>query len=759
MKSQCKLIITILALTILLIIPSIAQAQALPAVRLTAPTVVQAEVGREFVIPLTITMGTQEGIVGSVRPIVEQTGIRVEERAINQIMAPNSTVNVGLTGVAQSTGLFRVRLEVDAAGFIFSTEVMVDVKDPDEAQKRARFSVSRASVLPSPADIDKPFTLTLDLKNTGDEPSGLVMATIAGAGNFSVVSLTNRADMPSVSPDETGKVSFILRAKDNRASNEVTLTLSYGTHTQTETLFLPLPDVSDPDAPPLLKVHSFTLTPAQEGQFVLNLTIINEGGSKAQNISLSIDAGGRAFPLAGGNVRTLKELAPQAKAEISYLLSSQGELSAHPVNIAFEFSDENKAARKGSDRIFIATNLEPLIRLAGFSVRAADEEGEFSLSLNFQNTGLSKASNIEIRFTGNQASPLNKGALVALGDIPAGGSRSLSLLMQTRLESETYTIPFEIAYRSQSGAEHKAADSVVVTSDSIGIDLEDQPGLLPIMLDRHTISEGIVLSGREFTLTLFVKNTSDEPTGNAKITLGEARAGNTGGSVFSSPDGRTSFHIETIPANGEIVKQITLFTDRNAQAMTYSLPVIIEYEDAEGKVSAVNTSVSIPVRHEGRFRVLTLDIPSLAAISEAVPLSMEFANTGRVNLENMFISLEGDFEKENATFFIPSFAFGTSDFFHATLFPANEGDLKGKIVITYDDADGSEIRVEHPFSIKVESAALSAEALSGNPRPGFAAALRMPSIPMWVYAVLLLLGAVVIVGIFLIVKKLKAKKG
>lgn len=56
MKSQCKLIITILALTILLIIPSIAQAQALPAVRLTAPTVVQAEVGREFVIPLTITL-------------------------------------------------------------------------------------------------------------------------------------------------------------------------------------------------------------------------------------------------------------------------------------------------------------------------------------------------------------------------------------------------------------------------------------------------------------------------------------------------------------------------------------------------------------------------------------------------------------------------------------------------------------------------------------------------------------------------------
>lgn len=762
MRSQFKLFMAILMLSVFIIIPTSSQAQVMPSVRLTAPTTpIQAEVDRQFVIPLTITMPNQEAILGGVYPRTDNAAIRVEQRTINQILAPNATFNASLTGVAQSAGIFRVILEVDAAGFVYSTEVMVDVKDPDEAQRRPRFSITKASILPSPTDLDNPFTLELDLKNTGDEPSGLVMATLAGAGNFSVKSLTNRADMSSVNPGETGKVSFILSANDNRTSNEVTLTLSYDTYTQTETLFLPLPDIAEPSAPPLLKVESFKLTPAQEGQFALKLTIINEGESKAENISLSLDAGGKAFPLSGGNVRTIKQLASGAKTAVEYLLASQGELSAHPVNIAFEFSDENEAARKGSDRIFITTNLEPLIGLTGFSARQAGEDGEFSLTLNIKNNGLSKARDISVRFTGNQASPVNKGAVVRMSDIAAGASGSLSLLMQTKLEADTYTIPFEITYRSQGGAEHKETDTVTIPAESIGIHPDEQAGLLPVMIDRHTISKDAVLAGQEFVLSLYIKNTSDEPTGSVKVTLGEARAGNTGGSVFSTTDGRISFYAENIPENGEIVKQINLFADRSAQSMTYSLPVTIEYEDIDGKLKEVSSVVGIPVIHERRFRVLTLDIPSSAAVGEAVPVSMEFANTGRVNIDNVFISLEGDFEKENATFFIPSFTLGTSDFFHATLFPEAQGELAGKIVVTYDGAHGEEVRHEQPFSLQITPPAEPAAGMPGNPGArGAMMAAGSAQTPFSLQNILLfgVLPALVLIAAIFTIKKIKANR-
>jgi len=748
-------ILTLLALAFTMSAPFSVQAQTLSSVRLTAPTVVQAEVGKEFVIPLTITMGAQEGTVGEIRPQTESTAIRIDERIINQILPPNATINTSLTGIAQVAGIFRVTLEVDAAGFLFSTDVMVEVTDPDEVQRRARFSVASATFVPVAPDLDKPFTLRITLKNTGKEPSGDVLATLDAGANFTIQSLTNRTDAASVKPGEIAEVSFVLRAKEDRTSNSVALTLSYDTYAQTETLFLPLPDVPDPLSPPVLKVDSFTLTPAQEGQFSLKLTVVNEGESKAENITLSLDAGGKAFPLTGGNVRTIRSLLPNAKAVVEYLLSSQGELSAHPVNIVFDFLDKDNTARKGSDRIFISSDLEPSLSLSGFSTRSADEEGEFTLTLNFKNDGLSAASDITVRFTGNQASPKNKGAVLSIADIPAGGTGNLSLLMQTKLESETYTIPFEITYRSKVGAEHKTTDTIVITSDLIGIDLEGEKGLLPVILDRHTLSGNNISPGSEFVLTLHIINTSNEPTGIAKITLGEARSGNAGGSVFSTADGRNAFVAQSIPANGEIVKEIRLLADSDAQAMIYSLPVTIEYEDAEGKVSAVNANVAIPVRHEGRFRVLTLDVPPSAAIGEAVPVSLEFANTGRVNLDNMFISLEGDFVKETATFFIPSFAHGTSDFFHATLFPDTEGTLTGKIVITYDDANANEVRIEEAFSIEV-TPSITTAGMPGNPRPGFVARnLVQPSFP-WLYFGIA--AIIVAAGIFFTVKKIKAKK-
>jgi len=755
MRGQFKVLLTIIAVSIFLLVPSYSQAQALPAVRLTAPTVVQAEIGKEFVIPLTITMGAQEDTVGGVRPRIDSTSIRVEEVMVGQILPPNASINTSLKGVAQAAGIFRVTLDVDAAGFLFSTDVMVEVTDPDEAQRRARFSVASAAFVPVSPDLDKPFTLRITLKNTGNEPSGDVLAALDAGANFTIQSLTNRVDAASVNPGESAEVSFVLLAKEGRTSNSVALTLSYDTYTQTETLFLPLPDVPDPLSPPVLKVDSFTLTPAQEGQFVLSLTVVNEGESKAENITLSLDAGGKAFPLTGGNVRTIHALSPGAKANVEYLLSSQGELAAHPVNIAFDFLDEDDTARKLNDRIFITTNLEPLIGLTGFSARSAGEDGEFSLTLNIKNNGLSQARNISVRFTGNQASPVNKGAVIRMSDIAAGASGNLSVMMQTKLLADTYSIPFEITYRSQGGAEHKETDTVTITAESIGIDPDEQAGLLPIILDRHTLSLNNVSPGSEFVLTLHIRNTSNEPTGIAKITLGEARSGNAGGSVFSSADGRNAFIAQSIPANGEIVKEIRLLADSEAQAMIYSLPVIIEYEDDEGIVSAVNANVAIPVRHEGRFRILTLDVPPSAAIGEAVPVSLEFANTGRINLDNMFISLEGDFDKENATFFIPSFAHGTSDFFHATLFPRTEGALTGKIVITYDDANANEVRIEEAFSIEV-TPAVTPVGMPGNPRPGYPAGnLVQPSFP-WLYVGIA--AIIVAVGIFFTVKKIKAKK-
>jgi len=750
MNSQLKKIIIVLTLVCLGLTPILTNAQASPQVRLTAPTTIQAEVGKEFAIPMTITMGNNEGVVGMIWPIVEQTGINIEERTLNQILATNANMNVALRGTAQSAGLFRVSLNVDAAGFVYSTEVLVDVKDPDMAEKRPRFSVAQISLNPPKPESDMPFTLAVDLKNTGAEASGLVTVTINGMGNFLVQSITNRAEVPSIAAGETGKASFILKETEDRKSNELSLTLSYDDYTQTESLFLPLQDTAETLGPPSLKIESFTLEPTDQNNLILRLEVINEGSTNASNISVSLDGGTALFPSRGGSIRTITEILPGTKSTVEYPVIIMGALSGHPVNISFDFQDEDNKARKGSDIVFVSSDLEPSLNVTGFSAIEADSEGVFNLTINIRNTGRSAARDVLVRFTGNQATPLDKSMVFPISDIPAGESGRLSLTMQTRIESENFSLPFEITYRSIAGAEHTISDTIVLSADSIGVVTQDHMGIPHVALYRFTLSEDVVLADDEFTLTLFIKNTSDEKKDRTKITLGEARMSATGGSAFKTYDGQIAFFIESIPANSEVIQEIRLLADKNAQAAVYSLPIVIEYEDMDGKLSTINTSVSIPLRHEGRFRILTSDIPETASVGEAVPVSLEFANTGKVNLENMFISLEGDFNKETATFFIPSFAQGTSDFFHATLFPEIEGELTGKIVITYDDTDGSEIRVEHPFSLDVTAAPVSETGLPGNPRGFERARGTLQLIPWWIYVALAAVAVSIFAGVFII---------
>ena len=82
-----------------------------------------------------------------------------------------------------------------------------------------------------------------------------------------------------------------------------------------------------------------------------------------------------------------------------------------------------------TDRIFISSNLEPALKIAGFRVRPQGVEGKFLLTLDLQNKGQSVARDITLRFTGTQAFPLNESNLVNIPNIEKEKAYELSLTM------------------------------------------------------------------------------------------------------------------------------------------------------------------------------------------------------------------------------------------------------------------------------------------------------------------------------------------
>ncbi|MBS3943076.1 MAG: hypothetical protein KGZ32_02365, partial [Dethiobacter sp.] len=478
-------------------------------------------------------------------------------------------------------------------------------------------------------------------------------------------------------------------------------------------------------SPPLLRIELFKVEPVEgKPEFTLTLTIKNSGGTEAKDVRVTLDGGDRVFPVGAGSVRTITSIDDEDSATVKYLLASRGELVNHPIDIGFEYAAAGEDF-ESTERVFVSFNQEPALKVTGFSAEPGKNEGEFELDLVLENKGHSPAEAISVRFTGDQVFPLAGSNLALIPDLAKGSSFELEIMMRAGARSDTYSIPLEITYRSMTGAEHKTNETIVLSAGAIGIDEADEEkmGTPRVMLERHTLSTGQVLAGGTFTLTLFIKNNADRAVGNMKISLGniqvEGAAGGAGGTVFSPLDGSSSsFFVNSIAANGRLVKTVTLFVDPNATAMTYTLPINIEYEDAQGNPFSVNEAVNIPVLQESGIQVLSVDIPLYAMAGQAVPVSMEFANTGKVALNNVLVAIEGDFPKENATYFIPRLDIGISDFFQGMIIPDVEGQLSGNLAVTFLDARNQEVRLDHPFTIEVQPMSDMPGDMPGVPLPG-----------------------------------------
>ena len=249
-----------------------------------------------------------------------------------------------------------------------------------------------------------------------------------------------------------------------------------------------------------------------------------------------------------------------------------------------------------------------------------------------------------------------------------------------------------------------------------------------VIVNKYTLSAERVLAGNTVTLKLFIENTNMRPVKNVKISLGvikiEESSGpssstTTGGTVFSPINSSNSFYLDNIPGKTVIEKDIDLYVDPNAVAKTYIVPVEIKYEDRNGKTLECEEMVNIPVTQECKLNVLSVQVPPVGAVGQPVQVTAEFVNIGKVALGNFMVTLEGDFQKENGTYYVGNLDIGFNDFFQGAVIPSQEGTLEGKLVFSYIDNNNKDVRVEKPFTVEVQNApAGPAGPAGGMMKPG-----------------------------------------
>ncbi|NLZ38888.1 MAG: hypothetical protein GX893_04690 [Firmicutes bacterium] len=359
-----------------------------------------------------------------------------------------------------------------------------------------------------------------------------------------------------------------------------------------------------------------------------------------------------------------------------------------------------------------------LLRIGTFSV-SAYKSGEFTLKFSLKNLGTVTAKNVALRFNSDQVFLRGNSNVLQIKDIAAGASEEITVKMGlSSTENSVFVIPVNISCSLAQTENASFEEIITVTAKDLGI--ESAPpavGTPRVFLKKYTLSQNSILAGDTVKLTLYIENTSSREVRNLKLSLTAIPSEESAsGTVFSPVNGSNSFYVERIGPKSTYTKSLDIYVDPNAAAKTYLVPMEILYEDQQGTPYSVSETVSIPVLQESRLQVIGVEVPPVAAVNEPVPISAEFINAGKVALKNLLVSIEGDFPKENASYFLANFEIGQSEFYQAYIIPQQEGTLTGKVVFTYSDSSSQEVVTEYPFEVNVQQMEVKDPGLPEDPR-------------------------------------------
>lgn len=229
-----------------------------------------------------------------------------------------------------------------------------------------------------------------------------------------------------------------------------------------------------------------------------------------------------------------------------------------------------------------------------------------------------------------------------------------------------------------------------------------------LIIDNYSLEPKMVEAGKEFNLNMSFYNTnSTYSVRNIKISLNNETGGSgtngetVGGSVFIPVGSSNTFYISKIAPGKTASKSMRMSVVPNAQAQNYVITATFEYEDKDGNEFTANEIIGIPVVQQAKVSFGEI-VSSTVSAGEPAMIDMDFFNTGKDTLSNFMISVQGEgFTVDgSANYYVGNFVPGSSDHFSVSVVPNEPGNIKGKLLITYEDSTGQSHTEEKDFSLE-----------------------------------------------------------
>ena len=595
------------------------------------------------------------------------------------------------------------------------------------------------------ADAGDSLSISVKLKNSGDGYATNITGTLNGDSSGMVyIDGSSYDSTKDLRDGSTGTLSFKVKVDESAEGRNYSLPLNITYYNEPDNWGL-LPGeegyitpqkltlsetinirVKSSTTAPQLVVNRVDIMPSSTvnagQQIAVGFDIENIGTGLAKDIKLSLEGlTNEGFALATGlNSKTIQSLEAGSKKYIYFELKSSKTLTGgnHELKLNISFKDNKGALLEDKSNFFITVNSSTnqtsnlIIENLTYPTGSIGQNKEVDINFDIRNQGQIEAKNIIVEaISTDQAGLVAKSvSIVKLNTLGVGLTEKLNFKFLTTNDSVTKNYPIEItvSYVDDLGKEDTVNQFVgVFVTAPVKSDSDSTKGKPKLIIDKYNFEPQLVRAGENFEMTLSFYNTSSNKTvKNIKIFL-TAEAGSTtdspgaGSSAFTPVDSSNTFYIDSIPARGRVEKKITMFTIPDAIAKTHTITANFEYEDNEGNELKDIELIGVPVVQNSKLETGELSYYPEAMVGQPMPISLEFFNTGKVTLYNMMVKLDGDFQTENASYYVGNFATGSSEYFEGMVIPSQPGELKGAVLFTYEDSTGQMQELRKEFTLNV----------------------------------------------------------
>ena len=536
-----------------------------------------------------------------------------------------------------------------------------------------------------------------------------------------------------------------------------------------------------------------TLETGKEAE--LQVKLENIGIKTAKDIKIKITSGigvgTGILPRYATEGITMDKLASgkNGTVKIPLLLAEDAVTGLKEIIVEATYFGDDKVERTSVVTLYVtvASVTEELLNevvISNVSQNPAQPEAgkEIEVSFSITNKGNRDITNVRLAGTNLMSGgfePLNSEPYQSVGTIAAGASKNVTMKFKVGKEIATglNTLSIICSYKDASDKQQEEKTDLYI----LNVVNNSDSGRPKLIVSDFTTDQEVLRAGTTFNYGFKLVNThASKAAKNIKVTISQAQ------NMFAPASGGNSFFIQSIPAGESRDCSIELKVSHEVSTASYDVSILVEYEyddmtktDTDNGGIREDNIVKLAATENARPEVQNIymydaftysDTPTVGSNCN---MNFEFYNMGRSALNNVFITIEGDFTLATGSMhYIGSVAPGSGEYIDCEIIPNIEGEAVCNVVVHFEDSNGDEVTKTTEHTVYVQGAQASPfpddytggdDWQGGDITPvGPVEEPKEPIVKLWLFIVIqvavLVVGLFVTRGIIIGVHKSKLKK-